>query len=372
MAMLVVVFLTACGEQTVVVNTLAGSGEQGFADGEGSAARFNEPRGIAIDAEGNLYVADTDNHRIRKVTPQGEVSTLAGSGPTGRDAGGFADGEGHNAQFRVPFGIAIDRVGNLYVVDTYNHRIRKVTPQGEVSTLAGGEKGFADGKGSTARFRFPNSIVIDAAGNLYVTDTANNRIRKVTPQGEVSTLAGGRQGFADGQGHNAQFSSPRGIAIDRVDNLYVVDFRNSCIRKVTPEGAVSALTRCSEFIKPGRFGSVVDLLTFNWNWLDFGNDARFDLPSGIAIDAAGNLYVAEMFKHRIRKMTPEGKVSTLAGGRRGFTDGKGGAAQFNEPFGIAIDAQFSEPFGIAIDAAGNLYVTEVFNHSIRKIVIERP
>jgi DNA-binding beta-propeller fold protein YncE len=169
-------FITGCatqeGGKMPFVSTIAG-GEEGFADGKGSAAQFYHPAGIAIDAVGNLYVADFGNSRIRKVTPKGEVSTIAGSKI------GFADGSGNAAQFFSPSGIAIDAAGNLYVADTYNHRIRKVTPKGEVSTIAGSEEGFADGQGSAAQFNIPFGIAIDAAGNLYVAAAFNHRIRKI-------------------------------------------------------------------------------------------------------------------------------------------------------------------------------------------------
>jgi len=214
------------------VSTLAG-GEYGFSDGQGSAARFIGPTGIAIDAAGNLYVADMWNYRIRKVTPKGEVSTLAGG-----DEAGFADGEGSAARFDNPYHIAIDAADNLYVTDLVNYRIRKITPEGKVSTLAGGvdEFGmgsFADGEGSAARFFLPSGIASDAAGTLYVADTANHRIRKVTSKGEVSTLAGdGEEGFADGEGSAARFDMPRGIAIGAAGDLYVVDGDNYRIRKI--------------------------------------------------------------------------------------------------------------------------------------------
>ena len=190
-----------------------------------------------MDTAGNLYVADQYNHRIRKVTPQGGVSTLAGS-----NEGGFADGEGSNARFNQPNGIAVDTAGNLYVADTGNNRIRKITSKGEVSTFAGGDEDFAGGDEeadctvglSVARFNGPWGITMDAAGNLYVTDIYYHRVYKVTPDGKISALAGGcgYGDFADGEGSNARFNHPIGIAIDAAGNLYVADSRNRRIRKI--------------------------------------------------------------------------------------------------------------------------------------------
>jgi DNA-binding beta-propeller fold protein YncE len=322
--------------KTVMVSTIAGS-EEGFADGVGSDAKFRVPFGIASDAAGNLYVTDMENHRIRKITPAGEVSTLAGGGR------GFADGVGSDAKFDDPVGIASDAAGNLYVTDNGNHRIRKITPAGEVSTLAGGEGGFADGVGSAARFYRPSGIAIDAAGKLYVVDSWNNRVRKITPTGEVSTLTVCEEGFADGIGGDAKLCGFAGIASDAAGNLYVADAGNNRIRKITPAGEVSTLAGGEEGFADG-----------------IGSAAKFRVPVGIASDAVGNLYVADQRNHRIRKITPTGEVSTLAGSEEGFADG------------VGSDAMFLFPFGIAIDVAGNLYVADTWNHRIRKIEIRRP
>jgi len=353
MMMFLALFLAACAshlsedetghlhKETVMVSVFAG-GEEGFADGEGSAAWFKRPSGIAIDTAGNLYVADSLNNRIRKITPKGEVSTLAGG------ERGFVDGKGSAARFDWPNSIVIDAVGNLYVADSLNNRIRMVTIEGEVSTLAGGERGLADGKGSTARFDTPLGIAMDAMGNLYVADTANDHIRKVTPEGDVSTFAGDKEGFFDRQGATAQLDGPTGIAFDAAGNLYVVDTNNERIRKVTPEGEIGTLAGGEQGFADGQ-----------------GRSAQFFGPLGITIDVAGNLYVADALNNRIRKVTPKGEVSTLAGsgatglGKGDFADGEGNIAQFNEPHGIAIDA------------AGNFYVADTENNRIRKIAIQR-
>jgi sugar lactone lactonase YvrE len=327
--------------ETVIVSTLAGGCEkEGLVDGQGSVSRFNWPSGIAIDAVGNLYVLDHGNRRIRKVTPKGEVSTLAGSEK------GFAPGLESTARYGIASSFAIDAADNLYVA--VDHRIHKITPKGEVSILAGSRMGFADGQGSAARFFFPNGIAIDAASNLYVADTRNHRIRKVTPKGKVSTLAGsGEDGFADGQGSAARLN-PRSIAIDAAGNLYVADTGNHRIRKVTPKGKVSTLVGSKNGFADGQKRA-----------------ARFSYPDSIAIDAAGNLYVTEVEGFigypRIRKVTPNGNVSTLAGNSGyGFADGEGSSAEFKLPSGIVVDK------------AGNLYVTDTENHCIRKIEFRRP
>ena len=270
------------------VRTLAGSGIAGFLDGQGSSARFNYPNGIALDAEGTVYVADYTNHRIRKILPTGEVSTFAGSGTAGAN-----DAMGTDAQFQFPDGIVLGAEGNLYVADSRNNRIRTISPEGQVRTLAGGDTaGFADGQGSSARFNYPNGIALDAEGNLYVADSYNNRIRKISPEGEVRTLAGnGMEDFLDGPGTEARFNFPHGIAADnRTGNLYVLDGNNNRLRMVTPSAEVHTLAG------GGATGSHVD---------GTGSAARFNFPHGIVLDAEGNLYVTDSDNHRIRKVVLE-------------------------------------------------------------------
>jgi len=325
-------------EPVYVVTTFAGNGVSGYTDGTGTAARFYYPAGIAIDKAGDLYVADESSHRIRKVTPDGVVTTFAGSS----GFSGTTDGLVTAARFHIPTGLAFDATGNLYVADHYNHRIRKITPEGMVSTIAGSTLGYADGVGSNARFYYPFNLAVDAAGNVYVADTYNHLIRKITPDGTVTTLAGSTQGYADGTGSAAQFSRPMDIAIDAMGNLYVTDDWNHRIRKITPSGVVTTLA-----------GSTLGHTD------GIGTAAQFNYPVGITIDAAGNLYVTEAYNHCIRKITPTGVVTTIAG--------SGSAGLVN---GIGTEARFSEPYGIAIDVLGNLYVADFRNHTIRKIVKE--
>jgi sugar lactone lactonase YvrE len=215
-----------------VVTTLAGSGNGEYADGMGTAASFNGPASIAIDGSDNLVIADQVNHRIRKVTPAGEVTTLAGSG-----SAGWVDGQGIAASFNQPWGVAVDTSGNTYVGDVLNHRIRKVTSSGLVTTLAGsGSPAWVDGQGAAASFDIPNGVAVDRDGNVYVADNNNHRIRKVTADGTVTTLAGSVDGDVDGIGAAAQFSHPAGITIDAMRNLYVSETAGSRLRKLSEVG----------------------------------------------------------------------------------------------------------------------------------------
>ena len=329
------VYNAAASANKNTVVTVAGNGTLGFTDGNIADARFYQPTGVAVDAAGNIYVADSENHRIRKITTAGIVSTLAGSGTAGA-----AEGVGTAAQFNSPRAVAVDGTGNVYVADGINNKIRKITPAGEVSTLAGsGAYGFADGDGINAKFYFPKGIALDASGNIYVADDINHRIRKITPTGTVTTIAGSTSGADDGLGINAKFHNPTGVTLDAAGNIYVADAGNNRIRMITPTGTVTTIAGSTVGVTEGT-----------------GTAAKFNKPVGIAIDASGNIYVADDENERIRKITTGSVVSTLAGGfLSGLADGVGG------------DAKFNSPSGLAIDASGNIYVADRHNHSIRKI-----
>jgi sugar lactone lactonase YvrE len=250
------------------------------------------------DSAGNLFVVDDDDHTIRKITPAGVVTTYAGaSGVEGSD-----NGVALTARFRFPHGIVIDSAGNLFVSDGGNHTIRKITPAGVVSTFAGaGVFGFKDETGTAAKFNGPLGLAMDAASNIYVADRLNSLIRKITPAGVVTTVAGtaSTAGFNDATGTAAKFNYPWGVASDAAGTLYVADTNNNNIRKITPAGVVSTLA-----------GSATDVA----GYVDgAGSVARFNQPIDLKVDSAGNVYAAEKFNKTIRKITPAGVVSTVVG-----------------------------------------------------------
>lgn len=286
--------ITEGGEAT----TFAGlQGSCGAADGAGSEARFNSSSGLAMDAEGNVFVSDSYSSTIRKVTPSGSVTTLAGR----PGAGGSADGPGNLASFSNPSGLAVDRSGVLFVADTSNSTIRKVTSSGFVSTLAGraGARGGTDGIGSGALFYLPRGVAVDGTGRLLVADTYNFTIRRVTPEGVVTTLAGsvGSSGSDDGTGSQARFAFPKGIAVDLQGNAYVTD--DSSIRKMTPSGSVTTIGGVAVAAGENSFTPAKKVA------LDgTGSFARFLNPTGVAVAPSGNVLVADPYEGSIRVGRP--------------------------------------------------------------------
>jgi hypothetical protein len=327
--------------------TLAGTaGSYGSTDATGSAARFIFPQGVAVDTAGNVYVADTNNHTIRKVTSAGVVTTLAGTA----GSNGSTDATGSAARFFFPQGVSVDTAGNVYVADGY-HTIRKVTTAGVVTTLAGaaGSIGSTDATGSAARFNNPFGVSVDTAGNVFVADYSNHTIRKVTSAGVVTTLAGtaGSNGSTDATGSAARFYNPRSISVDTAGNVFVADTSNNTIRKVTTAGVVTTLAGLA-----GSTGSTDAT----------GTAARFNNPFGVSVDTAGNVFVADRNNHTIRKVTSAGVVTTEAGltNTPSSNNGLGSAARFNFPQGVAVDT------------AGNVFVADRNNHTIRNTVTSAP
>ena len=441
------------GNQTVrkispagVVSTFAGSpGVAGSADGNGSAARFSNPSGIAYDGTGNFYLADTANHTIRKIAADGSVTTLAGTA----GSSGTTSGTGAAARFAFPVGVVVGPTGDVFVADASNDTIRRVTPAGAVTLFAGGadQRGYANGAGNAARFFNPIGITRNIDGNLYVADTFNHTIRRITSTAIVSNFAGpqGNFGNADGSGSDARFNYPHGITTDRFGNLFVADTRNSAIRRVTPDGVVTthatlsgnsiygiAIDAADNIAVSSRASHTIRVIAPppSTDTLEIGvagqsgstdgpaNTARFNLPEGIvlAVDQGVTvLYVADTGNHVIRRVsfTSTGPVvSTLAGqaGSPGSADGAGAAARFSSPRGVAVDfsgnvlvadsgshtirrvtpagvvttvagtafssgttngvgaaARFNGPSALAVDSGGRIYVSDTFNHSIRHI-----
>lgn len=393
-----------------MTSTVAGkAGEWASNDGKGRSARFQNPTGVAVDATGNLYVADRDNHTIRKITPKGQVSTLAGRA----DSPGSADGRGRDARFNNPTGIAVDAAGNVYVADCLNHTIRKITPAGVVSTLAG--RAGSNGNERSTRFASPEGVAVDAAGTLYVVDNYTHAIHTISASGIIAPLAGlaGSAGSADGAGTAARFEEPTAVTVDATGTAYVIDSENRTVRKITPKGVVTTLAGTASWSKASKRDSVFRFyqpagLAVDANGNVFvadaginviyrvspvgvvtalagtpntrgstgglGPAARFNGPNGVAVDGAGNVYVADSYNRTIRQITPAGLVTTLAGrggngdsppqpfgGRdRDTTGGEVGSAD-----GTGKEARFSYPTGIGLDKSGNLYIADIGNHTIR-------
>jgi sugar lactone lactonase YvrE len=310
------------------VITIAGDGSPALRDvAQPAQAGFSDPFGIAVAADGSIYVSDAgESNRLRKLTPEGTLATIAGG----------VEGSG-DSSFNTPSGLAIDSKGNLYVADTGNNRIRKVTPEGVVSTIAGnGTAGFADGPAASAQFDGPIGVAVDAKGNVYVADTYNDRIRKISVEGNVTTIAGsGRTGDADGEAKSARFDTPCAVVVYPDGSLVVADTGNNKLRKISVEGQVSTV--------PIAFA---------------GDASRSSLrsPMGLALTHDGFLYVTEFDRGSVAQIAPDGRATVIAGSRSGFSDGAGVEARFNHPAGVAIDSR-----------SGDLIVADSANYLVRKL-----
>ena len=305
------------------IEALAGDGHRGLDDGHLLQARFDEPWGLVRGADGALYVSEGGSgNRIRRIAPDGDVATFAGNGP------GFADGIGGAAAFDTPSSLAVDLLGNLYVADTGNHAIRKVSPQGAVTTLAGtGIAGFRDGDAAQAQFRAPMGVAVDAIGRVYVADTWNDRIRVIEPDGRVRTLAGGeRPGFADGAGEAARFDTPTALAVAGDGTVWVADTGNRALRAVDADGAVRTW-------QPDPLDAAAATL------------AR---PLALAATHDGQLYVAELSPGRVLQVAPDGRARVLTGEN---------TAQW-----------FARPSALWLEGDGSLLLADAEGHRLHRLV----
>jgi uncharacterized protein (TIGR03437 family) len=332
------------------ITTFAGNGIAGYA-GDGAEAvlsPLNSPKGMAIDPAGNVYIADSENFRVRKVNASGLMSTYAGNGVYGFSGDG---GQAVNASISDILSVALDAAGNLYVADSSNRRIRKITPGGIITTIAGtGVQGYSGdgGPAVSALLGRPVAVAVDAGGNLYYVDSVDQCVRRINAAGIISTVAGnGVQAFSGdgGQATAASLAFPLGMAFDSAGNFYVADANNNRIRMVTPGGIISTVAGDATEGFSGDGGPAVN--------------ASINIPSDVAVDGAGNLYIADAGNNRIRKITPAGVISTIAGTADNGFSGDGGSPTL---------AMLNHPWSVTVSSSGAVYIGDDLNFRVREIV----
>ena len=338
------------------IETLAGTGVQGYSGdgGQATLARLDTPLGVAVDAVGNVYLADTGNHRVRRIDLNGSIETVAGTGEQGYwvDYGVYLQGDGipaTEARLDTPLGIATDAAGNLYVADTGNQRVRRIDLTGTIETVAGtGERGYSGDGGAAwdARLDTPIGVATVAAGNVYVADFGNRRIRRIDSAGVIATFAGAGGDSGDGgAATEARLGGPAGVTSDEAGNVYIADLRNHRIRRIDVAGTISTHAGTGEPFDRDD-GGLASLARFSHEL------------AGVSIDANGNLYVADAGDHTVRGIDVAEMISTVAGS---------GTAGFGGDDGPATEARLSGPRDVSSDAAGNLYIADTGNHRVRKI-----
>ncbi|MBZ5600801.1 MAG: hypothetical protein LAO79_00675 [Acidobacteriia bacterium] len=339
--------VTICNAQ--IIATVAGGGGEGPGDnGPATKAQMMQPVSVALDGAGNLYIADSQDQRVRKVDATGVITTLAGTG--NRDFSGDG-GPAATAGLNTPSGVAVDTAGNVYIADRLNHRIRRVTAAGIITTFAGtGTASFSGdgGPATSATLNSPDAVAVDGAGNVYISDTNNRRIRKVTVAGTISTFAGNGTVNYSGDGGpaiSAGIPAPGGVFADAAGNLYVSDSTNR-IRKVNTSGVISTVAGVGGTGAAGDGGPALS--------------AQLSTPTGVALDGAGNLYIGDTFNNRVRKVTPAGTITTFAGG--GLVGGNFGDG------GPATSASLALPNGVAVDGAGNVFIADSNHGRVRKVL----
>jgi sugar lactone lactonase YvrE len=327
--------------------TVAGRGPAGFSGDGGNAknAKLDAPGGLALRS-GNLYIADFRRHRVRRVNPSGRINTVAGTGAEGFSGDG---GAATRAKLHRPIGLAVDGSDNLFIGDARNHRVRRVNGSGTIGTAAGtGVLGFSGdgGAATSARLSFPWELTLDS-GNLYIADSGNHRVRRVDASGTITTVAGtGVRGYSGdgGAATAARLNRPGAVAVDDSGRLYIADFGNNRVRRVDASGRITTVAGNGQQGFSGDGGRATR--------------AKLKAPSGLALDAAGNLYIADSGNNRVRKVNRSGKINTVAG------NGKGG---FSGDGGKATKAKLNYPIGLALDNSHNLYVADSGNHRVRRV-----
>ena len=344
-------FGTNLNSNAQVISTYVGNGSPSFAGdgGPATAAQINFPWGLAMGKNGALYFADYSNRRIRKIDASGIISTIAGSGITGFGGDG---GPATAASLHDPTGVAVDTAGNVYFVDCFNERVRKISTSGTISTIAGIGVGGYNGDGipaTDAKISHPNGLAVDRAGNVYIPEQYSNRVRKIDLTGMISTIAGtGVAGYGGdgGPATSAMLSSPNDVALDTAGNVYVTEFNNQRVRKITPAGIITTVAGSGTMGFAGDGGPATA--------------AELNQIAGLTIDTTGSLYICDMYNYTVRKVSRTGTITTLAGsGTAGYL-GDGGAA---------TAAQLGRPEKCVSDGKGHIYITELDNHVIRKVTL---
>lgn len=334
-----------------MIATVAGNGTPGY-NGDGGLATnasLFRPRGVAVDPNANLHIADTENYRIRKVDSSGTITTVAGNGTAGFSGDG---GPATEANLSYPRAVAFDASGNLYISDGGENRIRKVDATGIITTVAGGAPccNLGDGGPATdAYLSSPEGVAVDAKGNLYIGDSGDNRIRKVDASGTITTVAGnGNSGYGGdgGAATSAVLSAPSGVAVDSAGNLYIADSANNRIRKVDTSGVISTVAGNGAFGDSGDGGPATS--------------ANLNYPIAVALDAGGNLYIADIFNNRIRKVDTSGTITTVVGN---------GTFGFGGDGGPATDSELAYPSGLAFDSVGDLFIADSDNFRVREVTL---
>ena len=349
--------MIAFNSQAQIIKTVAGNGTAGYSGDGGSAtsAQLNGPNGVAVDAIGNLFIADFENSVIRKVSISGVITTVAGKGTPRYSGDG---GSATSAELNTPNGVTVDTSGNLFIADWGNNRIRKVNTSGVITTVAGnGTKGHSGDGGSAtaAELSWPSGVAVDASGNIFIADQTNHKIRMVNTSGVITTVAG--NGYGSGSNYGgysgdgdsataAELNNPVGVAVDTSGNLFIADMGNNRIRKVSSSGIISTVAGNGSKGNGGDGGSATA--------------AKLNSPTSVVVDANGNLFIADRFNYRIRKVSTKGIITTIAGN---------GIYGYNGDGGSATSAELFNPHGVAMDASGNLFIADETNQRIRKVTV---